>query len=137
MNAYTRKNGIVYKNQYHVIWCPKYRRPVLTDGVDERLKEILYDQARELSVTIKAIEVMPDHVHVFIELDPRILLHTVIKKFKGVSSRILRTEFPYLKSRLPCMWTRSYFCCSVGHISEETITKYILDQKQSGREEWT
>ena len=130
-DGYVHKPGIVYKNQFHVIWCPKYRRPVLVNGVDERLKEILYQVAEQNNVTIKALEVMPDHVHIFIEFDPRLMLHKVIKGFKGTSSRILRDEFPHLRSQLPTLWTRSYFSCSVGHISEDAITKYIQEQQRS------
>ena len=129
-DTYTHKKGLVYKNQFHIIWCPKYRRPVLTDGVDTRLKKILYEAADEMDVTIKALEVMPDHVHLFIDPDPRIAVHAVIKSMKGRSARILRSEFPWLKTRLPNMWTRSYFLCSVGHVNEETIKKYIAEQKR-------
>lgn len=129
INDYTHKKGIVYKNQFHIIFCPKYRRKVLVDGVDIRLKEILFDIAKEKDVEIKALEIMPDHVHIFIDFDPRLTLHKIIKDFKGISARILREEFPYLKSKLPSLWTRSYFTCSVGHISEETIKEYIENQK--------
>ena len=127
---YTHKKGIVYKNQFHVIWCPKYRRPVLTDGVDTRLKEILHEVANDLDVIIKALEVMPDHVHIFIDFDPRRSIHSIIKTMKGRSARILRSEFPWLKTRLPNLWTRSYFMCSVGHVNENTIQQYILSQKR-------
>lgn len=128
-SLYTRKKGIVYKNQYHVIFCPKYRRKVLVDGIDERLKQILHEVADEYDVEIKALEVMPDHVHIFFELDPRIMLHQFIKILKGRSSHILREEYPVLKRKLPSLWTRSYFCCTVGNISEETVMRYIEEQK--------
>ncbi len=130
MQKYVRKKGIVYKNQFHVIFCPKYRRKVLINGVDVRLKEILFEEAGKLSVEIKSLEVMPDHVHIFLECDPRLPLHKVIKQLKGVSSRKLREEFPWLKSRIPSLWTRSYFSCTVGHISESTIMRYIEEQKK-------
>ena len=130
MNQYTHKNGIVYKNQFHIIFSPKYRKPVLTGNVEKRLKEILYDEADKMGVEIKALEIMPDHVHMFIEFDPRLMLHKVVKKFKGKSSHILREEFPFLKSSMPSLWTRSYFSCSVGHISEDTIKKYIESQQK-------
>ncbi|WLR51910.1 IS200/IS605 family transposase [Bacillus tianshenii] len=129
MSNYIHKDGIVYKNQYHIIFCPKYRRKVLVDGIDKDLKDILYEIAKEKEVHIKSIEVMPDHVHLFIEFDPRLLLHKIIKDFKGKSSRLLREKYPHLKSRLPSLWTRSYFCCTVGHISEDTIQRYIQNQK--------
>ena len=126
---YIHKQGLVYKNQFHVVFCPKYRRPVLVDGVDVRLKEILLEKAAELDVKILSMEIMPDHVHLFISFDPRLMLHKMIKILKGSSSRILREEFPSLKSRLPSLWTRSYFSCSVGHIGEAAVRRYIEEQK--------
>ena len=128
-DGYVHKKGLVYKNQYHIIFCPKYRRKVLINGIDERLKEILYDIAKEIDVEIKALEVMPDHVHMFIEFDPRINLHNVVKRLKGRSSHILREEYPSLKKKLPSLWTRSYFSCTIGHISEETFKQYVESQK--------
>ena len=128
-DGYVHKKGLVYKNQYHIIFCPKYRRKVLINVIDERLKEILYDIAEEIDVEIKALEVMPDHVHMFIEFDPRINLHNVVKRLKGRSSHILREEYPSLKKKLPSLWTRSYFSCTIGHISEETIKQYVESQK--------
>lgn len=128
-DGYTHKDGLVYKNQYHVIFCPKYRRKVLVNGVDVRLKELLTQLAKDNNVDIISMEVMPDHVHLFISFDPRMSLHKVIKTFKGTTSRILRQEFPWLVSKLPSLWTRSYFSCTVGHISEQTIQRYIEAQK--------
>ena len=128
-DGYIHKDGLVYKNQFHVIFCPKYRRKVLVNGIDERLKKILPEEAAKLQAEILSMEVMPDHVHLFLTCDPRLLLHRIIKQLKGASARRLRMEFPELKSRLPCLWTRSYFCCTVGHISEATIRRYIEMQK--------
>ena len=128
-DGYNHKEGLVYKNQYHIIFCPKYRRSVLVHGVDVRLKEILYETAEENGIVIKSIEVMPDHVHLFIEIDPRQPIHMAVRALKGRSSRLLREEFPWLKSKIPSLWTRSYFSCTVGHINEDTIQKYIADQK--------
>lgn len=127
---YTYKKGLVYKNQYHVIWCPKYRRPVLIGEVETRLKEILLEVAKEMDVTIKAMEIMPDHVHLFLDFDPRLSLHVVVRSMKGRSARVLRSEFPSLKTRLPSLWTRSYFMCTVGHVNEDTIKQYIEAQKR-------
>jgi len=128
-DKYTHKNGIVYLNQYHVIFCPKYRRKVLVGDIEKDLREIFYEVAKENDVEIKALEIMPDHVHMFISFDPRQHIHKIIQQFKGKSSRILREKYPSLKSRLPSLWTRSYFCCTVGHISEEVVMKYIENQK--------
>lgn len=128
-DKYTHKNGIVYLNQYHVIFCPKYRRKVLVGDIEKDLREIFYEVAKENDVEIKALEIMLDHVHMFISFDPRQHIHKIIQQFKGKSSRILREKYPSLKSRLPSLWTRSYFCCTVGHISEEVVMKYIENQK--------
>ena len=128
MNQYTNKNRIIYINQFHIIFSPKYRKPVLTGNVEKRLKEILYEEADKMNVDIKALEIMPDHVHMFIEFDPRLMLHKVIKQFKGKSSHILREEFPFLKSSMPSLWTRSYLSCYIDHISEDEIKKYIESQ---------
>jgi transposase len=129
INKYKTKKSIVYKNQFHVIWTVKYRKELLTGKIEERLKEIIYEVCQEKEVELKAIEVMPDHVHVFIDVDPRQPLHLLIKAFKGRTSNELRKEFKILTTRIPSLWTRSYFCCTVGHISEETIQKYIEEQK--------
>ena len=128
-DGYNHKEGIVYKNQYHIIFCPKYRRSVLVHGVDVRLKEILHETAEENGIVLKTVEIMPDHVHLFMEIDPRQPVHMAVRTLKGRSSRLLREEFPWLKSRIPSLWTRSYFSCTVGHINEDTIQKYIADQK--------
>lgn len=128
-DKYKRTQTMVYKHQFHVIFCPKYRRKVLVNGVDVRLKEILHDIANKHEIDIKELEIMPDHVHMFIEFDPRKSLHKVIKDFKGISSRILREEFPSLKSKLPSLWTRSYFSTTIGSVSEEAIALYIKEQK--------
>ena len=114
---------------YHIIWCPKYRRKVLVDGVDARLKEVLIQIAEESGCTIETMEVMPDHIHIFLKGTPTIPIHLIVKNLKGKSSRILRTEFPHLKRRLPCLWTRSYYCETIGCINEETIKRYIENQK--------
>lgn len=114
---------------YHIIWCPKYRRKVLVNGVETRLKEVLAQIAEESGCTIETMEVMPDHIHIFLKGTPIIPIHLIVKNLKGKSSRILRAEFPHLKRRLPCLWTRSYYCETIGCINEETIKKYIENQK--------
>lgn len=128
-NRYTSSSHCVYNLDYHIVFCPKYRRKVLVDGIDERLKELLKEKAQELEITIESMEVMPDHVHLFIRSKPTYAVHFVVNQLKGYSSVKLRKEFPKLKSRLPTLWTRSYFVESVGHISEDTMKKYIENQK--------
>lgn len=124
-----RSNTCVYNIGYHIIWCPKYRRRVLTGNIEQRLKELLVEQSTKNGYSIESMEVMPDHIHIFIKVDPTDSPHKVVQQLKGYTSRILRMEFPNLKTRMPTLWTRSYYCESVGHISEKTIEKYILEQK--------
>jgi len=127
--GYSTNRHIVYSCKYHVVWCPKYRRPVLVQGVDKRLKEILRQTAQEVHATIMELEVMPDHVHVLCEVDPQFGIHRLVKQWKGRSSRLLRQEFPWLRSRLPTLWTHSYFVSTVGGAPLSIIKQYIENQK--------
>ncbi|MCL4357041.1 MAG: IS200/IS605 family transposase [Candidatus Thermoplasmatota archaeon] len=122
-------NKSVFNVGYHLIWCPKYRRNVLVGSVETRLKELLVQKAEEIGASIEKMEVMPDHVHLFIKADPTMSPHFIVQQLKGYTSRTLRREFPALSSRLPTLWTRSYYVESVGHISETVIKKYIEEQK--------
>ncbi len=126
---YTKNTGAVFSLKYHLVWCPKYRRPVLTDAVADRLGALLAEKADELGMTIHALEVMPDHVHLFVESDPTRCVAEIVNRLKGYTSRVLRDEFPSLRSRLPTMWTRSYFAGSIGQVSAATIERYIAEQK--------
>lgn len=119
----------VYNLAYHIIWCPKYRRKVLVGEIEKELKRLLLLKAEELDCQIESMEVMPDHVHVFIKTPPTIGVHFLVQQLKGVTARELRKQFPSLKTRMPNMWTRSYYAESIGHISENTIKNYIEQQK--------
>lgn len=126
---YKSNNNVVYSCKYHVVWCPKYRRSVLINGVDVRLKELIIETCARLNVEIIEIEIMPDHVHLLIEVDPQYGIHKAVKQIKGYSSRVLRQEFPWLKSRLPSLWTNSYFVSTVGGAPLSVIKQYIENQK--------
>ena len=121
--------NVVYSCKYHVVWCPKYRRRVLVNGVDTRLKEIITETVLEFQADLIELEVMPDHVHLLVEVDPQFGIHKLVKQLKGRSSRLLRREFPALKSRLPSLWTNSYFVSTVGGAPLEIIRQYIENQK--------
>lgn len=133
MNDFTIKyksnRNVVYSCKYHVIWCPKYRRSVLVDGVDERLKEIIQLAATEFKAEILELEVMPDHVHLLVEVDPQFGIHRLIKLMKGRSSRLIRAEFSWIKSRLPTLWTHSYFVSTIGGAPLDIVSQYIEQQK--------
>ena len=131
MSAQTYKsNGhILYSCKYHVVFCPKYRRKVLVDGIDTRLKEIIQQVADDLECEIIELEIMPDHVHILCEVDPQFGVHKFVKRVKGLSSFLLRKQFPTLKSRLPTLWTNSYFIFTVGGAPLAVIKQYIENQK--------
>jgi putative transposase len=112
-----------------VIFCPKYRRKVLVNGIGTRLKEIIQDVAAEFRCEVLQLEIMPDHVHILCEVDPQFGVHKFVKYVKGRSSRLLRQEFPHLKSRLPTLWTHSYFVATVGGAPLALIKQYIENQK--------
>lgn len=130
---YKSNNNVVYSCKYHVVWCPKYRRKVLTGKVEMRLKELLRQYAVEISVDIIEMEIMPDHVHLLIEVDPQYGVHKAIKFLKGKTSYFLRKEFAELTTKLPTLWTNSYFVSTVGGAPLEEIKKYIESQKTSQR----
>jgi putative transposase len=127
---YKSNRNVVYSCKYHVVWCPKFRRPVLVNGIDMRLKEILRDVVTDTGSELIELEVMPDHVHVLVEVDPQFGIHKFIKLAKGRSSRFLRQEFPRLKSRLPTLWTNSYFVSTVGGAPLSVIKQYVENQKR-------
>jgi putative transposase len=129
MKGFKSNNNVVYSCKYHIVWCPKYRRKVLTDEVAERLKGILYQVCEERQSEILELEVMPDHVHLLVECDPEFGIHKLVKLCKGRSSSLLRKEFPYLKKRLPSLWTNAYFASTVGGAPLAIIKQYIENQK--------
>ena len=120
--------GGVWDIGYHIVWCPKYRRPVLTGPIADRLRELLIQKCAEHGWKIIALEVMPDHVHIFVKARAKDSPSFVANQFKGFTSRTLRGEFPSLKSRLPTLWSRSFFAATVGAVSADTVQRYINTQ---------
>jgi putative transposase len=127
-NNYRPKRTSVTKLNYHFVWCPKRRKKVLTGDMAQRLEGLLYEKAYELDCQIIALEIMPDHVYLFISTPPTLSPDQVMFRLKGYTSRILRKEYPQLL-KLPSLWTRSYYCGTAGNMSSETIKKYIANQK--------
>jgi putative transposase len=113
-----------------VVWCPKYRRKVLENGIDARLKELIQETCDEIRADVIEMEIMPDHVHLLIEVDPQYGIHKAVKQIKGRTSRVLRQEFSALESRLPTLWTNSYFVSTVGGAPLTVIKQYIENQKK-------
>lgn len=144
MIAVRSNNNVTYRCAYHVVWCPKYRRPVITSNdpklanpplpgdpgpVDERLEEIIREVCTEHRAEIIELETMPDHVHLLISVDPQFGIHQLTKLCKGRSSRYLRAEFPSLKRRLPTLWTNAYFVATVGGAPLALVKQYVANQR--------
>ena len=132
--VYKSNNNIVYSCKYHVVFCPKYRRKVLVGEIETRFKELVQEICTEFNIDLLEMEVMPDHVHLLLEVDPQFGIHKAIKTIKGKTSRILRSEFKSLTTRIPSLWTNSYFVSTVGGAPLSIIKQYIESQKTSQRE---
>jgi putative transposase len=125
--GYRTKETCVFLMNYHIIWCPKRRRKVLLDRVKTRLEELIRETAPLLECEILALEILSDHLHLFVSATPQWAPNQIIARLKGTSSRILRQEFPLLR-RMPSLWTRSYFISTATHVSSDTIRRYIEAQ---------
>lgn len=131
-NRYRSNNNIVFCCNYHVVFCPKYRRAVLFGDVEKRLKEIAREVCAERDSELLEIECDKNHVHMILSVDPQFGVHRLIKQIKGRSSHHLRKEFPDLKSKMPSLWTNSYFVSTVGGVTLEVVKKYVESQKLRG-----
>lgn len=122
-------SNVVFQCTFHVVWCPKYRRRVLGGRIEERLKQLVREVVEEKGAWLVALEVMPDHVHLLVEVDPQYGIHRLVKAIKGRTSRVLREEFPTLRSRLPTLWTNSYFVATTGGAPLAAVKRYVEQQK--------
>jgi REP-associated tyrosine transposase len=131
IERYRHLRGSVSTLTYHFVWCPKYHRKVLTGRVETTLRALITAKVAELRCEIVALEVMPDHVHLFVKAPPTHAPQHIANQIKGYTSHELREKFPDLKSRLPSLRSRSYYVGSAGSVSSATIQKYIEQQKES------
>jgi putative transposase len=122
----TRKS--VFSVKYRVIWCPKYRREVLRGPIQTRLKQIVGEVVDEFGGMVIEVETMPDHVHLLVELPPQVAVSKLVQILKGRSSRLLRQEFAHL-ARMKCLWSPSWFVCTVGGAPLEVVRRYVENQK--------
>ena len=127
--GYISSETTVHYMGYHFVWCPKYRRKVLVGEIEKRANELVNEKVVELGCKVTALEVMPDHVHLFVQANPQLSPNKIIGQIKGYTSRKLREEFKELRTRLPTLWTRSYFVSTHRHVSDSVIQKYIEEQK--------
>src|ERR1700676_2377303 len=121
--------GAVYSLKYHLVWCPKYRLKGLVGPVEKRLRQLLYQKAKEMDAELHALEIMSDHVHMFVESDPRRAPAHLAAQFKGFTSHELREEVPWLRTRMPALSRQSYYIGTIGTVSEPTVPRYIANQK--------
>jgi len=129
LKEYKSTNTLVYSCQYHVIFTTKYRRKVLSDEIQKRLKELIEEKQTEYEYQILEMEIMSDHVHLLLDINPQRGIYKIIGQIKGFTSNTLRNEFVELKRKLPTLWTRSKFISTVGSVSLEVVKKYIEEQK--------
>ena len=132
MNKYIHARTCVYNINYHIVWCVKYRRKVLSGQIEQRLYELVNEIASEKGFTVVQCKVGEnDHVHCFVSAPPKISVTQIVKYLKGISGSALLKEFPELKELLwkGNLWNGSYFCETIGSTSEENILKYIERQR--------
>ena len=127
-----KSSSAIYNIYYHFVWCPKYRKSILTGKIKEFLEEQLYTIAETKGYKILELKVMPDHIHLFVESNPFDSPISMIKIFKGVTSLRLFKRFPELSKQLwrGVLWSPSYYVGTAGHVSKEVIKKYIQEQER-------
>lgn len=128
-NNYHTSTHIKFLCRYHVIFCPKYRRKVLVNGIDGRLKEVFSEISKNKGFDILSMEIMPDHVHFLIDCNPRYGIMQCVTDLKWKSAHVLNKEFPEIRKKIPSIWTRSCFVATVGSVSLDTVKGYIESQK--------
>ena len=129
MSNKRKSAGCTHMLQYHLVWCPKYRRGVLTGEIANTLEQLLHEKAEELGLEIISLSIRPDHVDCFITSTPTMAVNQLVRHLKGFTAHELRERFPSLKTRLPCLWSRSYYAGSIGEVSDATVRRYIEAQK--------
>ena len=124
--------GYVYSIQYHIVWCTKYRRPVLAGSVRTSLLEMLYQTAGRYRFHILETEVMPDHVHILVDCSPQFYIPDMVKVLKGYSARYLFSRHPELLKQLwgGHLWNPSYCVVTVSDRSIDIVKRYIASQKE-------
>ena len=128
---YRTTQKTIYSCQYHVIWCTKYRRKVLDTQIQGHLKQLIREKQDAYEYQICEVETQPEHVHLLIEIPPIHSIDKIVGKIKAYTAKVLREEYPSLKSRLPSLWTRSKFVSSCGGVTLQVMKDYI--EGQSGQ----
>ena len=133
-NEYHSSAHCKYLTQYHIIWCPKYRYPVLTPERQNRLRTILTEICYKYRYNIKALEIMPDHIHIFVDIPQTVAPSDAVRTLKSISAVRMLQDDPSLRqfySRCGVLWSKGHFVSSVGQVSAATVQKYIEEQKHA------
>jgi putative transposase len=125
---YQRDEHRVHLVVYHLVWCPKRRKAVLTGAIAQECRALIEAVCTDQGWTVLELAIQPDHIHLFVQVWPNTSAADVIKLVKGRTSRVLRQKYAVLR-KLPSLWTRSYFVATAGRVSQETIQRYIAAQK--------
>lgn len=130
--SYRRKRTSVSLINYHLVFCPRYRRKIfLIEGLESRFKELVHQICERNDYLVLALECDKDHCHLFVQVDPTVSAADVVKTIKTNTSTVLKKEFGHI-NKTPTIWTRSYFASTAGNVSAATIAKYIAEQKKHG-----
>ena len=127
---YIKDEHRVHLIVYHLIWCPKRRKPILVGEIKIECEQLIRKKCEQMGWEVLDLAIQPDHVHLFVRVFPTIPASLVVKECKGITSFSLRKKFKELL-KLPCMWTKSYFASTAGNVSSETISKYIEAQSKT------
>jgi putative transposase len=123
----------VYDLKYHLVWIPKYRKSLLLGSIEKRIKELFYEIAEAHDFEILAMELMPDHAHLFVSAAPKWAPGKIVSIFKTITSKIIFEEFPQVKKKFwgGHLWSAGYYAVSVGdQVTAEVVKKYIMHQRQ-------
>ncbi len=126
-NKHTHNNGRIFTVNYHIVFCPKYRRRVLVGDVWMKLGALIRERISDLGGEIRPLGVMPDHVHLFCRMTPNLAPYETVRRVKGYTSRVLRQEFLHLRN-VRNLWTPSYFLGTTGDRSSSVVQEYIKRQ---------
>lgn len=127
---WTAKESVIHDLQYYFVWCSKFRRPFLVDEVADRLRELFKEKGEELGILIEKIEINPDHVYLLVKASPVFAPHFIVQQLKTFTYRPLMNEFPFLKKKMPCLWTRAYYVENSNWISEKKVNEFIEAQEK-------
>ena len=130
MGKYWKGSQTTHRLMYHLVWVPKYRKRVLRGKVAERLAALIQECADLQRWKIEELNIQEDHVHVLVRMRPEVSVSRMVQLFKGMTSKVIREEFPELKEFLwgKSFWADGYFAETSGQVNEKQIREYIINQ---------